>query len=238
MRDGEEGLEVLLLRRNRKAGFVPGAYVFPGGRVDAADAAPGALERIDGLTAERAARRLGLPDGDPPAVAYYVAALREVFEETGILVGASPAGRSPPGETELASAREALLEDRITFAEALTRLGRRVAGDALEYLAHWITPEREPRRYDTRFFAASVPEGAEPVIDPREMIAARWITPARAVRGAAERELPMILPTVRTLEQLAAFSVTAEVLEVLPRLDVPTILPRSGRGPEAARSRS
>jgi len=220
MRDSVAGLEVLLLRRNRRAGFVPGAYVFPGGRVDAADAAPDALARLDGLTAERAAERLDLPDGDPPAIAYYVAALREAFEETGILVGGG-------AHDEVALVREELLEDRIIFAEALARLDRRVSAGALEYLAHWITPVREPRRYDTRFFAARVPEGAEPVIDAREMTHALWVTPGAGVRGAREGELPMILPTVRTLEQLAAFDSAAEVLQALPRLTVPTILPGS-----------
>jgi 8-oxo-dGTP pyrophosphatase MutT (NUDIX family) len=226
MRDSASGLEVLLLRRNQRAGFVPGAYVFPGGRVDPADSSPHALARLDGLTAERAAERLDLPDGDPPAIAYYVAALREAFEETGILVGGPPADRSArPGAGEVAPVREDLLEDRITFAEALARLDRRASADALEYLAHWITPEREPRRYDTRFFAARIPEGAEPVIDAREMTHALWITPAAGVLGAREKELPMILPTVRTLEQLSAFRGTEEVLQALPHLAVPTILP-------------
>lgn len=231
MRDSGAGLEVLLLRRNRRAGFVPGAYVFPGGRVDPADAAPDALARLDGLTAERAAARLDLPDGDPPAIAYHVAALREAFEETGILVGCVPEGGV--ADQDVARVREDLLEDRITYAEALARLDRRVSAGALEYLAHWITPVREPRRYDTRFFAARVPEGAEPVIDEREMTHALWVTPAAGVRGAREGELPMILPTVRTLEQLAAFDATSEVLLALPLLTVPTILPGSdvaGRG--------
>ena len=229
MRDGDAGLEVLLLRRNRRAGFVPGAFVFPGGRVDDADAAPDALSRIDGLTTERAEDRLDLREGAPPAVAYYVAALREAFEETGILVGA--AGPPPAaGRSALARAREDLLENRITFAQALERLGTRVAGDALEYLAHWITPEREPRRYDTRFFAARVHAAAEAVIDPREMTEALWVAPARGVRGAEERELPMILPTVRTLQQLSRFADTEQVLGTLPRLTVPTILPGRGAG--------
>jgi len=226
MRDAAAGLEVLLLRRNRRAGFVPGAYVFPGGRVDAADAAPEVLARIDRLTPERAAERLGATTRDAPAIAFYVAALREAFEETGILVGAEPRVGAATAE----GVREELLADRITFAEALARIGRRVSGDALEYLAHWITPERAPRRYDTRFFAARAPEGAEVVIDEREMTGALWLTPVEAVRGAAAGELPMILPTVRTLEQLAAFRDVGEVLATLPRLTVPTILP----GPSAA----
>jgi 8-oxo-dGTP pyrophosphatase MutT (NUDIX family) len=227
MRDSDAGLEVLLLRRNTRAGFVPGAYVFPGGRVDGADAALAALASVDGLTAERAAERLGLFHGEPPAFAYYVAALREAFEETGILVGAG-AGAAVP--ERLAAAREDLLEDRITFAQALERLGVRLAGDALEYLAHWITPEREPRRYDTRFFAARVPAGAEALVDPREMTGALWVPPARAVQEARSHELPMILPTVRTLEQLARFRDTEQVLETLPGLGVPTILPDPDAG--------
>lgn len=226
MRDGPRGLEVLLLRRNHRAGFVPGAYVFPGGRVDPADAAPEAIRRMVGLTPERAAERLDLPIGDPPAIAYYVAAVREALEETGILVGSTSA--PAPGARELARAREALLEDRITFGEALADLGARVAGDTLEYLAHWITPVREPRRYDTRFFAARVPVSAEAVIDPREMTEALWLSPAEGVRGAEAGRLPMILPTVRTLEQLATFDSTDRVLAALPTLSVPTILPGSG----------
>jgi 8-oxo-dGTP pyrophosphatase MutT (NUDIX family) len=221
LRDAPAGLEVLLLRRNERAGFVPGAYVFPGGRVDPGDAAPETLARVDGLTPARAAERLGLATGDPPAIAFYVAALREAFEETGVLVGVDP----PVDVGAASEVREELLADRIGYGEGLTRLRRRVSAGVLEYLAHWITPERAPRRYDTRFFAARVPAGSEVAIDPREMTSALWITPARAVRAAADDELPMILPTVRTLEQLADFRCADDVLMTLPGLEVPTILP-------------
>ena len=227
MRDVPAGFQVLLLRRNSRAGFVPGAYVFAGGRVDASDADSGALARIDGLTAERAARRLGLPDGDPPAIAYYVAAVREAFEETGILVGVE----SRLGQPRLAQIRDDLLEDRIGFGDALARIDSRIAGDVLEYLAHWITPELEPRRYDARFFAARAPEGAEPIVDAREMTHALWVTPSEGVKGAETGDLPMILPTVQTLRQLAAFGSSVEVLLVLPGLDVPRILPSSDAVP-------
>lgn len=233
MRDAAHGLEVLLLRRSEKAGFAAGAYVFPGGRVDASDAAPGALERLDGLTPERAADRLGLLDADPPAVAYYLAAVREAFEETGILVGMRTDGRLPATAAEDADVdlvRIDLLEHRIDFANALARLRCRVAGNALEYMAHWITPERSPRRYDTRFFAARVRGGAEPIVDEREMTDALWITPARAVKESAGGGLPMILPTVRTLEHLAAYTGTEEALAALARASVPTILPTDEAG--------
>ena len=93
--DAEGGLEVLLLRRARSAGFVPGAYVFPGGRVDGADAGTDLLERLDGLTPVDAERRLEPVGPDPPGIAYYLAALREAFEETGILVAHDADGEHP-----------------------------------------------------------------------------------------------------------------------------------------------
>jgi len=228
LRDSIAGVEVLLMRRSRRAGFVPGAYVFPGGRVDAADAAEPAVAALDGLTPAEAETRLDLPGADPPAIAYYLAALREAFEETGILVGLRPDGAAPPTAAEdrsVDSVREALMADSISFAEALGSLECRIAGDAIEYLAHWITPKPEPRRYDTRFFAARVREGATPIIDPREMTDALWLTPDRALEGADDGSLPMVFPTIKTLEQLARFSSVEDALEAIGREPVRTILP-------------
>jgi 8-oxo-dGTP pyrophosphatase MutT (NUDIX family) len=215
--------------------------VFPGGRVDAADGSPATLARLDALTPERAAERLHLLDADPPAIAYYVAALREAFEETGILVGVTRNGAPPPApgsDDAVLRIRDDLLEDRLTFADALARLDCRIAGDSVEYLAHWITPEAEPVRYDTRFFAAAVLGGIEPMIDAREMTHAKWIAPSLAIRAADRGELPMILPTVRTLEQLAGFADTEEALRCLSRLTPPTIMPTLVVTPSGARGRA
>lgn len=228
MRDAEAGLEVLLLRRNSRAGFVPETYVFPGGRVDATDAEPGTLELVDDLTAHMAAERLGLAAADPPAIAYYVAAFREAFEETGILVGRRADGSPPPTaafDPAIDRLRDDLMEDRLGFGEVLSRLECRVSGSAVEYFAHWITPRRQPRRFDTRFFAARVATASVPIVDPREMTDARWITPARALERHAGGALPMILPTVRTLEKLAGFSDVHDALGALRRERVVTILP-------------
>ena len=241
MRDGEHGPEVLLLRRSLTSGFVPGAYVFPGGRVEAADASPAALAKLDALTPARAAERLGLTHGDPPAIAYYVAALREAFEETGLLVAVTRDGRPAPtaaGDEETSRVRDELMEGGLDFGGALECLGCRIAGDSIEYLAHWITPEAEPRRYDTRFFAAAVLGGAEPSLDAREMTHALWIRPSLAIRRADRGELRMILPTVRTLEQLAGFPDTADALRYLSRRSPPTIMPTLRITPSGARSRS
>jgi 8-oxo-dGTP pyrophosphatase MutT (NUDIX family) len=228
MRDVEPGIEILLLKRSRSAGFVPGAYVFPGGRVDASDATEDTLSRMDGLTPEAAAERLELPNADPPAIAYYLAALREAFEETGILIGSGPDGEPPrtaAADPTVDAVRDDLMEDRVTFAEVLDRLRCRIDGTSVEYLAHWVTPLPEPRRFDTRFFAARVPAGSEPIVDPREMTDALWIAPADALQRSDNGELPMIFPTIKTLEHLSDYATPEEAITALAALSVRTIMP-------------
>ena len=230
MREGTPALEVLLLRRVRTSGFVPGAFVFPGGRVDQGDALPPLLDRLDGLGAERAATRLGLaPDADPPAVAYYVAAVREAFEETGLLVGHDRAGR--PARCAAADAGVSALLDEVRadedrFSSALDRMQCRMDGSAIEYIGHWITPVVEPRRYDTRFFAAAVPAGQEARIHEAELSEAVWLTAAEALELNVRGDLPMIFPTIRTLESLLPFRAPADVLAGFRDREIPTILPK------------
>jgi 8-oxo-dGTP pyrophosphatase MutT (NUDIX family) len=229
---GTSALEVLLVRRNARAAFVPGAYVFPGGVVDAADASRDMRSHVIGFTPAHAAERLGLreqeeqEDGSPAPIAYYVAALREAFEETGILVALATPGRPTPASA-VRSAREDLLESRASFAEVLARLGCRLDLGAVEYIAHWITPEAEPRRYDTRFFMVTVPTDAEPIPDPREMTDALWIRPVDAVLRAREGTLPMIRPTVRTLEALVGFESAQAALDAFAGRAVSMVMPSS-----------
>ena len=238
--------EVLLLRRNRAMGFVPGAWVFPGGRVDGADGEAALADRWVGLTPEGAAARLGLPiDAEPPAIAYYGAAMREAFEETGLLAGAVGGGMAGPGAADagkadadlgavdavpstaadLGAAREALLGGRAAFARVLRRLDARLDGTAIEYIAHWVTPAAEPRRYDTRFFAARVPRGATAVHDEREMTDAVWLTPRAALERHRAGRLPMIFPTIRTLEDLRGFRTARDLLAHYRGRAIPRILP-------------
>ncbi len=228
VREGVGGPEVLLLRRNRATGFVPGAWVFPGGRVDAADGEDALAERWDGLTREGAAGRLGLGEGaDPPAIAYYGAAVREAVEETGLwpgVVGAGGVGGDGPGGA-LRQAREALLGQGASFAQVLRALDARMDGSAIEYIAHWVTPVVEPRRYDTRFFAAKVPPGASAVHDEREMTGAVWLTPAAALARHRRGELPMIFPTIRTLEDLCDFATVEDLLAYYRGRRVPRVQP-------------
>ncbi|MDT8340965.1 MAG: hypothetical protein RQ751_05585 [Longimicrobiales bacterium] len=235
LRDGPAGVETLMLRRVRSSGFVPGAYVFAGGRVDGVDGAPEATARLRGLTPEAAGRRLGLaPDTSPPATAYYVAALREAFEETGVLVARDTTGAPVPsaGESaEVTRVRDLLLADEITFAGALDRLDATVDATVVEYVAHWITPVQEPRRYDTRFFAAVVERDRRVLLNPGEMTDAVWLTPAEAIDRHRRGALPMVFPTIRTLEELADHASAAGALAAYAARDIPPILPRLVRTP-------
>ncbi|MDE2876146.1 MAG: hypothetical protein OXQ93_11965, partial [Gemmatimonadota bacterium] len=191
--------------------------------VDAADGEDALVERWDGLTREGAAGRLGLGEGaDPPAIAYYGAAVREAVEETGLWPGVVGGG---VGVGEAARAREALLGKGVPFAEVLKSLDARLDGSTIEYIAHWVTPTVEPRRYDTRFFAVRVPPGAEAVYDEREMTGAVWLTPGGALARHRRGRLPMIFPTIRTLEDLSDFGTVEDLLAYYRGRAIPRVLP-------------
>jgi 8-oxo-dGTP pyrophosphatase MutT (NUDIX family) len=211
LRQREDRPEVFLLRRNRSSGLVPGAYVFPGGRVDAADAHPALPARASALPKQ-------------PAAPYWMAAVRETFEETGVLLarfdGASPT------ETDLARWREALLENQTTLHEVLEALHARLDFTDVAHFAHWITPVAEPRRFDTRFFIAALPPAAQATADAREMSDAIWLAPAEALERFRAARLPMVFPTVHTLETLAAFATVEDALQTLRRRLVTTVMPR------------
>lgn len=220
MRDHADGPEVFLLRRNRSSGFVPGAYVFPGGRVDPADSDETLV-----------ARAVGLP-ASPPAP-FWMAAVRETFEETGVLLARG--GRAPRTD-ELAEWRDALLEDRTTLRDVLAAFDARAALERMVSIAHWITPVAEPRRYDTHFFLAATPDGAEATGDAREMSDAIWIRPADALDRFGSGRLPMVFPTVHTLETLVDYDSVDAALDALRRTEVRPILPRLIRSDGGVRS--
>ena len=233
------GLEVLLLRRVRSAGFVPGAWVFPGGRVDPDDAHPELLSRTQGLDPSTASQRLGLSeDARPPAIAYYLAAVREAFEETGLLVAADADGhppRSAGDDATVRAAQDELLTNESAFPSLLDELGLRIDGGRIAYVAHWITPEAEPRRYDTRFFAASLPQRGSVLFHRHEMSDALWLRPEEALLRRSEGELPMVFPTIRTLEALRDFDAPESALAYFRSKEIPTVLPRLVRTPDGVR---
>ncbi len=233
-RDGVAAPEILLLRRVRNTGFVPGAYVFPGGRVDDVDGHSDLVMLADGLSASEAESRLRHSGTHPPAIAYYMAALREAFEETGILLGRSVNGTHAMGAAEDPSVRQlrdALLDGGTTFESVIAEMGARLELNRMEYLAHWVTPAVEPRRYDTRFFLAGVPAGIEAAIHPSEMTDAVWLTAEAALARNHEGTLPMVFPTIRTLQDLLGFATVSDALRELAQHRIPTIEPRLVRTP-------
>lgn len=213
-RPADEGFEVLLLKRLRSSGFVPGAFVFPGGRVDAADSTVDLIARTTGMTAE-------------PEPAYWMAAAREAFEETGLLLGRRTDGSScARGDDALAGWRERLLADQATLLDLLSAEDIHLDFSCTAYCAHWITPIAEPRRYDTRFFIAEMPRDCVARIDAREMSDSVWLTPMQAMRRFEDGSLPMVFPTIRTLHELARFTTIDAALQHFRNATIKPIQPR------------
>ncbi|HEU0054710.1 MAG TPA: NUDIX domain-containing protein [Longimicrobium sp.] len=230
LRDAEGGPEALLLRRHRRSGFAADAWVFPGGVVDKRDREPEVADHLAGPSPEEWAARLEMDDA-ADAVGYVAAAIREAFEETGILLAYPDASLPSHGWNagKIEVARRALLNEVVGIREVAVGNGLRLAGDEVVYIAHWITPEPEPRRYDTRFFAARAPEGSECVVHEAEMTDAAWLRPADAVARFRAGEMKLLPPTVRTLEDLATFVSFDELRAALADAPVRAILPRMRR---------
>ena len=218
LRDGEAGPEVLLMQRHRQSGFVPGAWVFPGGRVDPGDRAP-----------ELAAGCSALPGDPTPDAAFWMAAIREAFEETGVLLARTGAGEwaaDASSDPEVETVRRALMDDEADLGDVVEGLAVTLDAGPMVHAAHWVTPVVEPRRYDTHFFAAVIPDGRTARPDPREMTEAVWLGPTAALERFEAGALPMVFPTVKTLEQLAGYESTSAVLDAFRRRTVERILPR------------
>ena len=191
--DGQPGTEVLMTRRSMSASFAPGAYVFPGGGIDAADAA------AHGLARHR-------PQQDGTALTQAVAAIRESFEELGILLAYHADGRMADAGTVAALDRSAPLLDQCRAQ------GLQLAADQVFVLAHWITDRDLPRRFDVPFLVARVPAGQEPVADETEQFEPVWVRPADALARHAAGQFFLIFPTIRTLERLQNYASVDAVL--------------------------
>ena len=235
LRDGEAGFEVLMLRRSLNSDFVGGAYVFPGGRVDEDDGGTIAESCVHGLSDSESSRRLGIESG---GLAYYVAGLRELFEEAGLLVVCDESGGRVDLEglevvARLAASRRAINASTMGFFSMVREEGLRLDLRGLAYLAHWVTPVGPPRRYDTRFFVARAPSGQVAAHDDGETVAETWVRPVDALSASARGELDLIFPTIRTLQSVARFNTCDEVLTFanaqasIPRIE-PRVVSRDG----------
>src|ERR1700731_3210573 len=211
IRDHHAQLEILMLRRNSRAAAAPGAHVFPGGTVDDEDREVVRRGLFEGLDEARACHRLGLESG---ALAFYCASVRELFEEAGVLLAHDARGRAVGVEaTKLAIWRDDLAAGRLAWSEFLEREQIFLSLGEVEYLAHWVTPEARPHRFDTRFFVAQVPEGQCARPDGREVVEHLWVTASDALERHTKHELDLLLPTMRTLTNLVPMRGVKELLE-------------------------
>ena len=214
------GLETYLMRRAATMAFAAGVYVFPGGRIDEADCdidiswAGGPLDSRRMTAGERQARGL------------VVGAVREVFEETGVLLAIDNAGLFPAEDAAWEEDRAAVAESSPALAEVLARRGLRIDPGALPLWTHWVTPEVESKRYDVRFFVAAVPPGQHARDVSGEADQVLWTSPGAALGDYSRGQLPMLPPTVATLADLAALPDVATVLAAATSRDVRPLMPR------------
>jgi 8-oxo-dGTP pyrophosphatase MutT (NUDIX family) len=225
------GLEVFMLQRTLAAVFAKGMYVFPVGRVDANDNEDQLEAICDGLDDEEASALLGIPNG---GLSYWVAAIRECFEEAGVLLARPTAERELIRfDTDVALqgrfnvARHAVHDGNISLVELCTTEDLRLVTDNIHYVSHWITPVGEPRRFDTRFFIARAPEAQEPLHDDNETIASLWVSPIEALERHQRGDLAMIPPTTSNLQFLAPHGTANDALNAAKKIGTPTaILPK------------
>ncbi len=233
------GLEVLMVRRNLRSDFVGGAYVFPGGALDPSDYSESLADVCPGRRDRDASSLLGIDAG---GLAYWVAVLRECFEEAGVLLAYSSdsfvntttqatqstqdrdgAIRSfddrslisfadPKRHAHFQQLRAALNSKEKSFLQLCVDERLSLAVERVFYFAHWITPEGAPRRYDTRFFVARAPAGQSPANDAGETIDEVWIAPSDALRRHNEGQMELIFPTIRNLQAISRFKSCDELM--------------------------
>jgi 8-oxo-dGTP pyrophosphatase MutT (NUDIX family) len=233
--------EVYLTRRSARSAFAPDAFVFPGGTIDAQDASGAARARTVGLEPKRLEKefRAAVPvelTCDEPAVdliaaaALYVAAVRELFEEAGVLL-ARTAGGVTVDETfadwkSIAGERVHVRDGRLSFAYFLKAHDWYADANALTLFSHWITPRSEPRRYNTHFFFAVAPPGQSALADAFETHDGLWIAPSLALDRHRAGTMHLVYPTIKHLARLTAFDSVEAAQEFARSKPVFTILPR------------
>jgi 8-oxo-dGTP pyrophosphatase MutT (NUDIX family) len=228
LRDGVQGLprqelEVFMVVRHHAIDFASGALVFPGGRVDDNDFA---LARNPALCPNP----VGL---DVQAMAFRLAAIRETFEECGVLFARPATGAALIDGTALREVerthRAPLAEGQISFGDVLTACNLLPATDLLTHFAHWITPRHQPKRYDTQFFLAEAPVEHLAVHDGGEAVDSLWITPRQALEDTASGRFKLVFATQMNLVKLAHYGTSAEAIAAARASTVVTVLPEATR---------
>ena len=210
----DPGFEVLMVERHHQIDFASGALVFPGGKVDPSDERHDP-DLIDGLE--------GLPDWEIP---FRVAALREAFEEAAVLLARKGGELAGPELIEaLEDERKAVDAGELSMTEFAKQTGLTLALDLLVPYARWITPGFMPKRFDTLFYLARMPDRQKPVHDGREMVDCCWIAPDEALKAQQRGERTIIFPTRMNVERLAAFTSTEQALHEVPAQKMVTVEP-------------
>lgn len=230
----EGGLEVLLVLRHHDSKFVPGRYVYPGGRTEEDDCS----SEIEGLCTgiDRETAHNLMKDAFPPerALGAWVAGIRETFEEVGLLLAYEEDGSplcldSEERMEKFSTYRRNLYAQKIKLKDILKEERLSLACDRLHYFSHWITPELLPIRYDVRFFITRIPENCEIMHDGVELVKHVWISPQEAIRRYEEEKMDMVLPTVMTLAELSNFKTVEEAIGSAGKKEIPAILTKMSR---------
>lgn len=225
-----KGFDVFLLKRHEKSSFMGGNYVYPGGRVDREDGSLEIGSFSKGITSEEARGVLGEAVSPEESFAPWIAGIRELFEEAGVLLAYDRKGkllqlRDPEEREHFSQYRELVQTDKLTICELVQKENLLFALDHLHYYAHWITPEARSERFDTFFFIARYPLGQEASHDQKETTAGAWLTPRKAIEENLRGEVVLSPPTLKTLEDLSRFRNIEEILDSLRKEVIRPILP-------------
>ena len=208
LRDSGQGLEVLMTRRSSQASFAPGAYVFPGGGIEADDEKYASTQQLAGIQTAQSATKLVAKRATQSLLhtTWALAAIRESFEELGIALAKNAAG-------EWISQRAiAALDRHANFYAQMRAGGFQLAADEVHLLAHWLTDRDMPKRFEVPFLVARVPQGQSAIPDEKEQFAPEWVRPKDALSRHDAGQFLMIFPTIRTLQRLAAYETVDAVL--------------------------
>ena len=229
VRDCGDELEVLMVKRSKRPPF-GNLYVFPGGKIDESDKDLNITNFCNGLNDEQASIKLGVNEG---GLSYWVACVRECFEEVGILLAKKNNGQeldlNGADKHKFNNYRRMLLENKISLFEICKKENLSLNLNNIEPFSHWITPEIEIKRFDTRFFIAYIPANQTERHDGNELTDSVWISPNKALDRSLNGEMPMIMPTISNLQQCLEFDSGQKLLEYQSKLtndDIPSILPK------------
>lgn len=235
--DDRPDLQVFMMQRNANVQFAGGMWVFPGGAVDHSDNASGFEQYCTHRSDAEASLELGVDRG---GLSYYVAAIREAFEEAGILLALHRHTETAvellleQDKSRFQTYRNEVNDNRLDFLELIEQEDLILDAGQIHYVARWITPPGPPRRFDTRFFVSKMPTNQNPVHDDGELVHSFWISPAEVIERVGNREMGMLPPTLRMVECLAAFDSAGAVIEAaaagLPDERIPMAGKRAGGG--------